>query len=74
MTWDWLNRNLSVVTKWFIYVSIAVLSAILGDTATSSLPGYWAIGLNATLQGVIAWRAFLDESMAWHNIEKKEKK
>jgi len=69
---NWLRENWSIIVRWGIYVSIAVLTTVIAETGTSSLPAVWAIGIKATLQGIIAWRAFLDESMAWAKINKKK--
>lgn len=70
---DWFVENWGICIRWFIYIAIAVLTTIVAETGTSTLPGYWSLAIKATLQGVIAWRAFLDESMAWSKINKKEK-
>jgi hypothetical protein len=69
---NWLRENWSIIVRWGIYVSIAVLTTVIAETGTSSLPAVWSIGIKATLQGIIAWRAFLDESMAWAKINKKK--
>lgn len=68
----WFYENWGIVVRWGIYVSIAVLTTIIAETGTSTLPAVWSIGIKATLQGIIAWRAFLDESMAWSKINKNK--
>lgn len=65
--------KLNLVTRWFIYVAIAVITCIVGETTTSILPVFWAVFLKATLQGLIAWRAFIDGTAAWNKIEEKNK-
>ena len=67
---NWFYENWGIVVRWAIYVSIAVLTTIIAETGTSQSPAVWSIGIKATLQGIIAWRAFLDESMAWAKINK----
>jgi hypothetical protein len=65
--------RLNLITRWFIYVAIAVITCIVGETTTSVLPVAWAIALKATLQGLIAWRAFIDGTAAWNKIDKRKK-
>jgi hypothetical protein len=48
----------------FLYVSIAVLTSILSETSKSIFPLYCAVGLKATLQALIAWRAYIDQTPA----------
>lgn len=48
----------------FLYVSIAVLMCIASETSQSILPIYYSIGINAFLQGLIAWRAYIDQTPA----------
>jgi disulfide bond formation protein DsbB len=44
----------------FLYMTIAVLTAIASETSQSILPIGYAIALKATLQALIAWRAYID--------------
>jgi hypothetical protein len=53
----------------FLYVSIAVLTCIASETSQSILPIYYAIGLKATLQALIAWRAYIDQTPAQCNLK-----
>lgn len=48
----------------FLYVLIAVLTCIASETSQSILPIYYAIGLKATLQALITWRAYIDQTPA----------
>lgn len=58
----------------FLYISIAVATCIVSETSASILPVYFAVALKATLQGMIAWRAYIDETPANARREKEEKK
>lgn len=37
---------------------------IASETSQSILPIYYSIGINAFLQGLIAWRAYIDQTPA----------
>ena len=50
--------------RMFLYIAIAVFTAIISETTKSELPMIWSVSLAATLQGLIAWRAFIDETPA----------
>lgn len=56
----------------FLYVTIAVMTAVISETSLSMLPTAIAIGLKATLQGLIAWRAYIDETPATARKRKEE--
>ena len=67
----WLMQNWGIIVRWFIYIAIAVLTTIVAETGVSEMPKVWAVTVKAVLNGLIAWRAFLDESMAWAKINNK---
>jgi len=69
---NWFEGNWSMWLRWFLYVSVAVSTSILAETSMSSLPVVWSVSLKAGLQGLIAWRAFLDETPAWTRIKKEK--
>lgn len=65
--------------KAFLYVSIASLTTLIADLSShksfSELTdiGLAVIGINFVLQGLIAWRAYLDQSVSRDRADKKAK-
>lgn len=55
--------------RMFLYIIIAVLTCIISETSNSIMPIYYAVGLKATLQGLIAWRAYIDQTPAKIRLE-----
>ena len=53
-------------TRMFLYIAIAVFTTVISETTKSDLPVFWAVSLAASLQGLIAWRAFIDETPAYN--------
>ena len=75
-----INRFASASIKLFLYVSIASLSSLLSDFSHYSDDVHvhdindmrWlTIAINALVQGLIAWRAFIDGSV--ERIHEKER-
>jgi len=68
-----------VELKAFLYVSIASLTTLIADLGVHktfseiSDIGFTIIGINFALQGLIAWRAFLDQSVGRDRAEKEKK-
>jgi disulfide bond formation protein DsbB len=52
-----------------LYVLIAVLTSIAAETSKSVLPMQYAVALKATLQALIAWRAYIDQTPAQNNLK-----
>ena len=63
----------------FLYISIASLTALMSDLSgfkefsEISTVGKWIIVINFILQGFIAWRAYIDQSMTDAKREEQEK-
>ena len=75
-----INRFASASVKLFLYISIASLSSLLSDFSRYSDDVHvrdvhdmrWlTIAVNAIVQGLIAWRAFIDGSV--ERIQEKER-
>lgn len=68
-----------VSVKAFIYVAIAVLTSFIADLSNHktfsefSDIGLTIILINSLLQGLIAYRAYLDQSVARDRISKEKK-
>jgi len=61
----WIRRKSN--QRLCLYVSIAAITALIADLSTGgiiSATGWVVLGLNAMLQALIAWRAYIDESPA----------
>lgn len=64
-------------TRAFLYIAIASFTALLADLSgfktfgEISSVGLLVIVINFLLQGLIAWRAFLDQTIS--NVKKEEK-
>ena len=65
-------KDYTLNVRLFLYVAIAVFTAMATETSTSQLPIFWAVFIKATLQGLIAWRAFIDETPAMVRIKKEK--
>lgn len=48
----------------FLYMTVAVLTTVISETSQSILPIAYAITLKASLQALIAWRAYIDQTPA----------
>ena len=70
---SWWKRHHKLVLRGSIYVSIAVVGAVISQTTTSALSPFWAVVFAATLQGLNALKSFTDQTVAWHDIEQREK-
>ena len=65
-------------TRAMLYILIASFTALMSDLAgfkafsEISAIGYLIIAINFLLQGLIAWRAFLDQSISTAKKEEKD--
>lgn len=59
-----IKGKIKMYQRLFLYVIIAILTCVISETSQSILPINYSIALKASLQGLIAWRAYIDQTPA----------